>query len=361
MPETPSGSSGSLRVGIVGCGFIGNAHSWALWALRKSGTIDVSVVATSDRDAERAEALAKPNKARVLEVEELIEAVDVVFVCTPTAIHLEVVEAAASSGRPVFCEKPLGTGLEDALRVAAALERVPHQVGLVLRAAPVFDSMGEALSSGRYGGPLVAALRDDQFFPIQGHYASRWRADVEAAGGGTLIEHSIHDLDLFRVLLGEPAQVTCTTASNFGHRGIEDLAVASFTFPSGVVANLVSVWHQVLTRPSSRRLEVFCEDAMLWTDDDNLGPLHIETPKGAEVIEPPVPEWVEKIPAPPEVRRPLGLYGEASRRFLVALQDGRPPSPGATEALTAHRMVDAAYRSASSGLPVASPGSTGGP
>lgn len=337
-----------MRVGVVGCGFIANVHSWALWAIRKAELFDVRVVAVCDDDAERAAAYARPHGAEVCDLERLLDTVEVVYVCTPTATHLPLVEAAAERGLAVFCEKPLGPDLDVAERVAAALDGVPHQVGLVLRSAPVFEELRDRVASGMYGAPMAAHLSDDQFFPIQGHYASTWRADAALAGGGTLIEHSIHDLDLFRMLFGDPDSVTCRTSSRYGYEGIEDVAVASFAHAGGLITNLVSVWHQVLTRPSTRRLEVFCEQAYLWTSDDNIGPLHVETSRGTEEIVTPSPDWVGGLPVPDEVRAPLGLYAEASRRFLSAVSTGSAGSPGWGEALEAHRLVDAAYVSASS-------------
>jgi predicted dehydrogenase len=304
-----------VRVGLVGCGFIANIHSWALWAVRKAGLFDVRVTAVCDADAERAGRLADPHRAPVLGFDALLDSVDVVWVCTPTSEHLALVEAAADRGLAVFCEKPLAPDLEQATRVAAALERVPHQVGLVMRAAPVFETLRDVLASGKYGRPMVVSMRDDQFFPIQGQYASTWRSDRSVSGGGTLIEHSIHDLDLFRMLLGDATEVSCRSASFFGHPGIEDLATATLAFPDGMQATLTSVWHQVLTRPSTRRLEVFCENAFIWTEDDNTGPLHVQTDEGGEQIECPPPSWVDELPVSEEVRRPLGLYAEASRRF----------------------------------------------
>lgn len=337
------------RIGLAGCGFIGGVHSWGLWAIRKAGLVDAAVVAVSDHDADKAATLARPHDAEVVDLEGLLDRVDVVYVCTPTAEHAVVVEAAADRDLAVFCEKPLGFDLAGAGRVAAALRRVPHQVGLVLRSAPVFEAMSQAMASGRYGRPMVASMRDDQYFPIQGRYASTWRSQLEMAGGGTLIEHSIHDLDLFRWLCGDPTEVSCRTSSFFGHAGIEDLAVASLSFAGGLTANLVSVWHQILTRGSTRRLEVFCEEGLLWTDDDNCGPMHVETSQGEEVVACDPPPWVDEIPVPEEVRRSLGLYAEASRRFLASVETGSAGSPGEGEALAAHVLVDAAYRSAGEG------------
>jgi predicted dehydrogenase len=332
-----------VRVGLVGAGFIGRVHSWALWALHETGVVDLSVVAVCDQDEGRAAALAKPHGADVAGLDALLDGVDVVYVCTPTAQHLPVVEAAVERGVAIYCEKPLAPDLAGATRVASLLERVPNQVGLVLRSAPVFAALEERL--GTFGRTMTVHLRDDQFFPIRGHYASDWRAEVAVAGGGTLIEHSIHDVDLFRRLCGDPVEVTCRTASFFEYEGIEDSALATFAFDGGATANLVSVWHDVMTRPSGRRLEVFCERGMMWTEYDNTGPLHVETSEGHEVVECPLPEWVAEIPVDEAQRVPLGLYAEASRRFLAE----RSAVPGAAEALAAHRLVDAAYRSAEAG------------
>jgi predicted dehydrogenase len=100
-------------------------------------------------------------------------------------------------------------------------------------------------------------------------------------------------------------------------------------------------------------MEVFCRDAMLWLDDDDLGPLHIETSAGEEVLEPPVAEWLDRAAAalglPAELVRAVANYGTAVKEFLDALAAGRSGRPDAADALMAHRLVDAAYRSSSAG------------
>src|SRR6266705_2959291 len=289
----------TTSVGIIGCGFIAALHSRALKGIVDAGLVDAAVVATCDTDLDRAAAFARAHRAAIATSDpaEVLAAVDAVWICTPTATHRAIAEAAASAGVAVFCEKPLAPTLAD----------------------------------GELGRPMAAAFRDDQFFPIQGHYGSSWRADAAIAGGGTLIEHSIHDLDLLRFLLGEVVDVSGRTANYAGHEGIEDVAVATLAFESGATAGLVSVWHGVLTRPSTRRLEVFCERGMAWTDDDYTGPLHVEKSDGAEARE----------------------CAPANRAFLEALANGRPPEPGLDVALVAHRLVDAVYRSArEGGMPV---------
>jgi predicted dehydrogenase len=193
---------------------------------------------------------------------------------------------------------------------------------------------------------------------VQGLYGSTWRGDAERAGGGTVIEHSIHDVDVLRWILGDPVSVSARTASRFGYPGIEDTAAATFAYADGSVAQLTSVWHQVLTRESSRRLEVFCEKALLWTDDDYLGPLHIQTDDGEELVLAEPPEWSRSFTLPEVYAKALAQYAEPSKAFLDALSAaGRAAGaaseavghPGAGDALAAHRLVDLVYRSAAAG------------
>jgi predicted dehydrogenase len=343
----------TLRVGIVGCGFMGGVHSFVLGALSRAGLIDARVAATQDTDRERAVRAATSHDATVHDdVDTLLAAVDVVWVCTWTSAHLPVVAAAAGHGVAVFCEKPLGPTIEACEQITGFLERVPHQVGLVLRHAPVFRAAADVVQSGRYGRPLAAVLRDDQYFPNQGQYASSWRADASRAGGGTLLEHSIHDVDVLTWIMGEPESVRADIANRFGHAGIDDVAMVTLGYAGGALASLVSVWHQVLSRASSRRLEVFCEDALLWTDNDHLGPLHVEVAEGATVVSAALPSWASQLGVPDEFVAPVVQYAVPTKAFLDAVAaDGASASgwPDAATALRAHRVVEAAYRSAAAG------------
>ena len=351
-----------IRIGLVGCGHIGTVHAYVVQQLAETGVVDAALTATYDADPKRAARVARHHGGEPVDsVAELVAGVDAVWVCTWTGAHLEAVEAAVEAGRPVFCEKPLGPDLATATRVAELLERVPHQVGLVLRWAPVFERAAEIIASEEFGRPLATAFRDDQYFPIQGMYGSTWRKDVEHAGGGTLIEHSIHDIDVLHWLLGEPASVSARTASRFGHPGIEDTAAVTFAYDDGSVAQLTSVWHQVLSRESGRYLEVFCERAVLSTADDYLGPLHVQTSDGTREITAPLPEWAGQLTVPQVFTHPIAHYGSAAKAFLDRLsgldrlgapaagREAGPGRPSAAEALAAHRLVDQAYRSAASG------------
>ena len=96
-----------------------------------------------------------------------------------------------------------------------------------------------------------------------------------SSAAGTLLEHSIHDVDMLRFLVGDVERVSANTANFHGHDGIEDVANATIGFASGAIGTLTSVWHDNLARPSLRRVEIFCERRYIVIEgDDWFGPVH---------------------------------------------------------------------------------------
>jgi myo-inositol 2-dehydrogenase/D-chiro-inositol 1-dehydrogenase len=356
-----------LRVGFVGSGLIAWAHGLSLKAMIDGGVVDAAIVAVHDQREHRArrfaEMLAADDVEVVADAAEVARRCDAVWVCTPTSAHRGALDDALAAGCAVFCEKPLdvdlarATALVEAVRASGAAS----QSGLVLRSAPVFRALRDLVQGGTLGAPMAAVFRDDQYFPIQGTYASQWRADSTQAGGGCLIEHSIHDLDILRFCFGDVDSVVARTANHAGHEDIEDLAAVTLSFASGFEAQLTSVWHDILSRGSTRRLEVFCRQGMVWLDDEFRGPLHLQTSAGTEVRACPSPSWVNALPlADDEVGLAVRAYVEADRAFIDAVTGGRVPEPGLDVALEAHRLVDAAYRSAAErGAPVGVPPTQG--
>ncbi|HEY1831987.1 MAG TPA: Gfo/Idh/MocA family oxidoreductase [Acidimicrobiales bacterium] len=341
-----------FRLGFVGTGLISWAHGLGLQALIEGGSIDADITVVHDLDPNRARGFAEAVGARPVESAEAVVAEsDAVWICTPTSAHRAAVELAVAAGRAIFCEKPLATD-ETAARDLVELvdgAGVAAQVGLVLRSAPVFGALRDLVQGGTLGRPMAAIFRDDQYFPIQGTYGSTWRSDVTQAGGGCLIEHSIHDVDILRFCFGEVGTVAGRTGNFAGHEGIEDRATLTMSFASGLEAHLTSVWHQILTRGSTRRVEVFFEQGMVSFVNEWIGPLRIETSAGTENRPCPPPEWVDALPFKGDVGLHVAPYVEADRAFVDAIAAGRAPEPSLHDALVAHQLVQAAYDSAADG------------
>ncbi|MFV0525432.1 MAG: Gfo/Idh/MocA family protein [Acidimicrobiales bacterium] len=336
-----------LRIGFVGCGLIARAHAAGLDPVR--GAVIGPVY---DVDGERATRFAADvggADTRVVgSVESVIDDCDAVYVCTWTAAHPGIVRAAAEAGRAVFCEKPLATGLAEATAMTETVTGagVTNQVGLVLRGSPAFRWLINLLGRPEVGPVMNVVFRDDQYLPTQGMYGSVWRGDPARAGAGTLLEHSIHDLDLLRWMLGPITSVSALTGSTHGITGIEDQATVMLVSASGAQAALVSVWHEVLSRPSQRRVEVFCRDATITLEGDWWGPVGVEWPDGE------TQRWAgEELAA--VAADADGLAHSPDAGFVAAVAAGETAHPDFTVALAAHVLADAAYRSAASaGAPV---------
>ncbi len=345
------------KIGIIGAGFIGRFHARSIHGLIRLGLADADYVAVCDQDLERAESFARIAHVPLVtdDPDELIGSPDVntVYVCTPTAEHKQLVLNAVNAGKHVFCEKPLARNLADAEEMYRAVQTsgVRHQVGLILRHSPIFTVLKQLTSDPKLGRLMTLVFRDDQFFPVQGHYASAWRKDVSVTGGGTLIEHSIHDLDLLTWLVGDVESLRAETGNFAGHPGVEDLATVSLRFAGGGTGQLTSVWHNVLDRPSGRLLELFFENGYFRVDDDFFGPIRYQTSDAQKAVEIPEDEvrrrYLEIVGLDADIfDEALSKYSLADYFFLQALNENRDPFPGFDTAVRAHELVDAVYRSA---------------
>jgi UDP-N-acetyl-2-amino-2-deoxyglucuronate dehydrogenase len=252
----------------------------------------------------------------------------------------------------VFCEKPVAVDAPTAEGMVAAVESagVVNQVGLVLRFLPSFRWVRHLIGDERAGRVLAVVFRDDQYIPDQGIYGSTWRTDAARSGRGTLLEHSIHDVDILQWLLGPVTAVSAGTRELHGHPRIDDVAVARLDFAAGAAATLTSVWHDVLERPSLRRMEVLCERLFIALEGDFTGPVRWQfTGDDERVLE------GEGLAAALAEAGDTATLNPATA-FLTAVRDGTPAHPSLAEALPAHRVVDAIYASAATGGAVVAPG-----
>ena len=351
-----------LGVGLVGCGVIGQIHADTLRLLVEDGEI-VPVAAADPLPAARQAALHNCPFAYTTDDPAAVvadPAVEAVLVATPTDTHAGLVRAAMAHGKPVLCEKPLAPTFADVAALAADVEsaRTTAQVGFHQRFHPIVAALREAVTGGELGGVMGYTLREDQFWPtgdvMPGH--SSWRSDRRQAGGGALIEHSIHAADILCLLFGIPTRVFATTRAVFGY-DVEDVATLVIEHASGVVGTLITVFNGVRGR-EERRLEVFFEQASVETTSDFI----VGAPEDSYLVHRPGEDAYR--PDLEAMRKAFfDVQGVARRDFLFytyladrawvrAARAGATASPGFADALAAHAVVEAAYRSASRGVPV---------
>lgn len=327
-----------VRVGWLGAGHIATFHSKMLRAERIDG---VAWAGVFDPDRSRAERFAAASGATVAESEEqVLDGCDAVFICTWTSEHRRLVEMAAERRVAVFCEKPLATTAAEARAMAEAVDAagVTNQVGLIMRRYPAFAVLADLVRDPAAGRLMSVVFRDDQWLPVPGEYGSTWRGDAEKAGAGVLLEHSIHDLDIIEAAIS-PITAVCARSAAF-HRlpGIEDLMVVMLELEGGAVGTLTTVWHDVAPRPSLRRVEVFCERRWIALESDLNGPVVWTDADGSSRSLD--PDGVVARAAE------VGVSGWPQRAFVEAAAAGAPVTPSFRDALRAHEVTDAVYRSA---------------
>lgn len=318
-----------MKAAIIGLGNIGRVHAKVL-AL--SG---VEIAALCDVDSERAERIRDEfaPTARVYgDYKEMAEreAVDAVHICTPHDLHAEMVIYLLSRGVNVLCEKPLCINERELESVIEAAKKSTATLGVCHqnRYNPATLFAREYLKNKNVvgGHGSVVWHRDEKYYA-----ESPWRASIERAGGGALINQALHTLDLCQWLCGEP-RVVIARADNISHKGIievEDTLTAIFSEGGEFTFFATTASACDLPITVSVRLE----------DGEKLMLLpHAVTVNGRTVFE----------------EEPREIHGKACygsghetlvKDFYSCIENGRRFPIGAEEAARVMRLIFAAYQS----------------
>jgi predicted dehydrogenase len=151
---------------------------------------------------------------------------DAVDICTPPVAHLDAALLAMERGLHVLCEKPLAHHPDAARKMveAAQAQGVHLMTAFCHRFHPPIVALKRLIDAGELGE--VVMFRNRFAAPFKG-VEERWFSDKEVAGGGVLMDTSVHSIDLFRFLVGEVARVRAVTRrTNPAIGDVEDTAIA---------------------------------------------------------------------------------------------------------------------------------------
>jgi phthalate 4,5-cis-dihydrodiol dehydrogenase len=164
--------------------------------------------------------------------------VDLIYIASPHRLHAEHAIAAAGAGKHVLVEKPMALNLEDAARMIAAAEAAGGR--LIVGPSHGFDApvrlARRLIEGGNYGAPrMVTALNYTDFV-----YRPRHPDELDPRrGGGAVINQAAHQIDVVRVLMGEPIRGVRAVVGDWdAERATEGAYGAFLTFASGGAANL---------------------------------------------------------------------------------------------------------------------------
>jgi predicted dehydrogenase len=212
-----------LRIGMVGYGFMGRAHSNAYNRVTNFFDVPYKPVlqAVCARDAAKAQAFADQWGYASVETDwrKLVERVDIdaVDICTPNNLHHDIAIAAARAGKMILCEKPLSMNTAEGQEMVDAVEKagVANTVWYNYRRVPAVTLAKQLVDSGRLGRIFHYRANFLQDWTISADLpqggAGLWRIDARVAGSGVTGDLLAHCIDTALWLNGPIASLTAMT------------------------------------------------------------------------------------------------------------------------------------------------------
>lgn len=263
----------SPSLGIIGLGYMGLHHLKLLTAMKEDNLVPgLTIMGIADPDERQLDEVQSKYGIPIATTrpDELLAdcSINTVIIASPTICHKPQVERALSSGKAVYCEKPLCITASESHTLAALADtsNIPNQAGLVLRHLPAIDFIKELIDSAELGAPTHAQMRHDAYTSFKsGLYRTDWKSSMEQSGGGILKEANVHDIDILTYLLGDCTVERSSVTSDSSR--LDTYANAELDFRSGAEASFKTFWHSIEGRPTTRRLEIFCEKGFVLADD----------------------------------------------------------------------------------------------
>ncbi len=234
-----------MSVTKIGMASFAHMHAGS-YASSIIGLPEAKIEAVWDDDPERGGNMARQfNTSFEPDLERFLASdIQGVIVCTENAKHKDVVLAAARAGKHVMCEKPLAVSMADAGAMIDGCKKAGVNLATAFpcRFSPAMTRLRSAAAEGKLGEIIAIAGTNRGSFP------GGWFVEFDKSGGGAVIDHTVHVVDLMRWLTGhEVTQVYAEISSAMHHQHFDDCGSLTLEFDNGLFATLDTSW----SRPKS--------------------------------------------------------------------------------------------------------------
>lgn len=375
-----------LRIGMIGYGFMGRAHSNAYKRVNDFFSLELRPVlkAACGRDSDKVQAFADTWGYESIETDwqQLVKRddIDLIDIGAPNNLHRDMVLAAAEHGKMVLCEKPLAMNVHEAEEMTEAVEKagVANMVWFNYRRVPAIALAKQVIDEGRIGRPFHFRATYLQDWTIaedvpQGG-AALWRLDANIAGSGVTGDLLAHSIDTAMWLNGPITKVVARTETFIKQRQhvetgkvepvtIDDACMFLAEFANGSLGTFESTRY-ARGRKNYNTFELNGEDGSIVFDLEDpqyLGFFEYAQLQSGKKIEDHLSGW-KKIHVT-NFEHPymdhwwvpgctIGFehtFVHALADFLKGLETGEPAQPNFRTALATQRVCDAVLESARNG------------
>jgi predicted dehydrogenase len=379
----PDRAEDSLRIGMVGHGFMGRAHAlaWRLadQAFELPAKPVLAVVAGRDERRSLAAAGQLGFAEAVSDWRLLIDRsdLDVIDICTPVNLHAEIAEAALAAGKHVLCEKPLALTAAEARRLAraAAAARSTGAVAMVgynYRRVPAVQLARTFVAEARIGEIRHVRARYLQDWLAGDDSPWSWRLDVRRAGAGALGDIGSHLIDLIAFVTGQRIREVTgsletfvpsrTTGSSDGRRPhhrpvtVDDACQFLARLADGTMA----VFEAARTAPGRKNqlsFEINGSEGSLAFNLERLNELQLyraaddQAARGFQTIlvTEPVHPYLEGWWPPGHTLGWDHTFVHQARDFILAAAGRQPCAPDFADGLYVQQVIESVARSARTG------------
>lgn len=291
---------------------------------------NVELVGIFDDDVERGKKVAEQYETihYADQAEFLAQEMDAVVICSENNRHKEMVFNAAKAKKNILCEKPIATNVADAKEMIQVCEEegVTLQIAYPVRFSSPMQDLKKMVDNGEFGE--IVAFRTTN----RGQNPGGWFIDKEQSGGGAVLDHTVHMVDIMRWLLKEEiTEVSAIVDSYFHDVEIDDAGILTFKFENGVIASHDASWSRFAEFPSWGDAEIEVIGTKKTVKVDAFG------------------EYF-RVFAPSEKSLEYVVYGsdmdfELVRDFVDCIETGREPNVTGYDGLKSLEVSLAAYES----------------
>jgi predicted dehydrogenase len=324
-----------MKIGIISFAHM-HAHSYAssILDLKDEG---ITLVGIADEDERRGRDAAEQYSTTYFQnYHDLLETdIDAVIICTENVRHKEVTIAAAKSKKHILCEKPLATNVEDAWEMIETCKQmgVKLQTAFPVRYNAPVKRVKQMIENGDLG--RIVSIRGTN----RGQNPGGWFTDYEKSGGGAVLDHTVHVIDLMRWFMNsEVKEVYAEIDTRFSDSSVDDCGLLTLEFENGVFASHDPSWSRCESFPTwgdvtleivgtegVTRLDAFAQHLLLYSD------------RQRKVSQ---PFWGNDMDK--------GLVKD----FIQCIKENREPTISGLDGLRAMEVALAAYESAKLNKPV---------